>query len=245
MGATEVRGMEEDRKIELLTAGYRTWHLANLTMFALLFTTGLLFVALPWTSWLAYAVGTPLATLSGLDPETYAVTAGVQLLRTLHRLLGLIWGGVIIAYFLYLLLSGRIVIYRALMKPLGVQLREAFYVAKVYTVGGEIPEDVRKHMHRHNVLAVYANSLLVLGFVMLGISGVSLMLLSHSEVELHRLMIVLHNLGFYTIMLFVMSHIFASLHPRNFWLASAMFGNGMVSEKHAREDMPAYFAEKK
>lgn len=179
------------------------------------------------------------------NPETYAVTAGVQLLRILHRFFGLIWGGVIIAYFLYLLLSGRIVIHKALMKPLGVQLREAFYVAKVYTVGGEIPEDVRRHMHRYNVLAVYTNALLVIGFVLLGISGVSIMLLSPSEVELHRIMIVLHNLGTYVITLFAMGHVFATLHPRNFWLASAMFGNGMVSEKHAREDMPAYFAEKK
>ncbi|MCX8196596.1 MAG: hypothetical protein N3F67_05960, partial [Acidilobaceae archaeon] len=108
----------------------------------------------------------------------------------------------------------------------------------------EIPEDVKKHMHRHNVLAVYANAFLVIGFVLLGISGVSIMFFTPAG-ELHRLMIVLHNIGFYVIMLFVMSHIFATLHPRNFWLASAMFGNGMVSEKRAREDMPAYFNERK
>lgn len=234
----------EEKKIELLSAGYRTWHLANLIMFSLLLVTGLSLIALPWLSWLAYAVGTPLATLSGLDPDAYAVTAGVQLFRTLHRLFGPIWGAVTIAYFLYLLLSNRIVIHRALLKPIGVQLREAFYVAKAYSIGGEIPEDVRRHMHRHNVLAVYANAFLVIGFVLLGISGISIMFFTPAG-DLHRLMIVIHNIGFYSIMLFVLSHIFASLHPRNFWLASAMFGNGMVSEKHAREDMPAYFNEKK
>jgi formate dehydrogenase subunit gamma len=50
----------------------------------------------------------------------------------LHRLVGPLWGFIIVVYVAYLLVSGRLETLRVLRKPVGQQLREALAMAWFY-----------------------------------------------------------------------------------------------------------------
>ncbi len=231
--------MSEREELEVISVGYRLAHWLNLILFLTLFLTGLVLLEIEVAAHPVYPLGAPIATLLGLDPGTGAVTAGVQIARMIHRLAGPLWGAIVVTYILYLLVSGKLETLRVLRKPVGEQLREVLAIASHYLLGKQIPEDVKKRLDRHNVLAVYLALLLVLGAILLGVSGVAIVYLNLTPSQ-HRLMLLLHDVGFYLTVIFLIGHVFAVFHPSNVILIKAMFGDGRVPLSWAREHMNAY-----
>lgn len=228
-----------DDKVEIASLSYRITHTLNLIFILILIITGLILLALPWFAWIVYPFGVPLATLAGLNPETGAITAGVQFARLLHRMIGILWGVTIIVYASYVVLTGRVMLFDTLRKPLREQLREATALVKAYVFGSEIPMDIKRGIGRHNVLASYLTLLLIFGVLMVSLSGVAIVYLSLTP-EQHRLMLLIHDIGFYIIMIFLVGHLFAVFHPKNVILLNAMFGDGKVPLEWAKDEMPAY-----
>jgi len=226
-------------EVEVASVGYRLVHWLNLIFFLALLLTGLVLLEIEVFAYPVYPIGVPIATLLGLDPNTGAVTAGVQIARLIHRLVGPIWGALLVAYTAYILVSGRYELLRTFAKPLGQQVREAYALLAHYLLGREIPEDVRRGMGRHNVLAAYLAMLLVVGVILVGASGMAIVYLNLTPSQ-HRLMLLLHDIGFYLTVLFLIGHVFAVFHPSNTPLLKAMFGDGKVSLEWAREHMHAY-----
>jgi formate dehydrogenase subunit gamma len=231
--------MAERDELEVASVGYRLTHWLNLILFLTLLITGLVLLEIEVFAYIVYPLGAPIATLLGLDPGTGAVTAGVQIARMLHRLAGPLWGFIIVVYVAYLLVSGRLETLRVLRKPVGQQLREASTLLSHYLLGRELPEDVRKGLDRHNVLAVYLALLLAIGVVLVGFSGLAIAYLDLTPSQ-HRLMLLLHDIGFYLTVIFLIGHVFAVFHPSNVILLKAMFGDGRVPLSWAREHMNAY-----
>jgi len=56
----------------------------------------------------------------------------------------------------------------------------------------------------------------------------------------HRVMIPLHDTGFYLSILFTLAHVFAITHHANLPILKAMFTNGRVALRWAEEHMPRY-----
>jgi formate dehydrogenase subunit gamma len=231
--------MAERDELEVVSVGYRLAHWLNLILFLTLLITGLVLLEIEVFAYIVYPLGAPIATLLGLDPGTGAVTAGVQIARMLHRLAGLLWGFIIVVYVAYLLVSGRLETLRVLRKPVGQQLREASAILSHYLLGKEIPEDVKKGLDRHNVLAVYLTLLLAIGVVLVGFSGLAIAYLDLTPSQ-YRLMLLLHDIGFYLTVIYLIGHVFAVFHPSNVILLKAMFGDGRVPLSWAREHMNAY-----
>ena len=231
--------MAEREELEIISVGYRLAHWLNLILFSTLLITGLVLLEIEVLAYIVYPIGAPIATLLGLDPGTGAVTAGVQIARMLHRLVGPLWGFIIVVYVAYLLVSGRLETLRVLRKPVGQQLREALAILYHYLLGREIPEDVKKGLDRHNVLAVYITLLLAIGVVLIGLSGLAIQYLDLTPSQ-YGLMLLLHDIGFYITIIYLIGHVFASFHPSNVILIKAMFGDGRVPLSWAREHMNAY-----
>ncbi|MEZ0248102.1 MAG: cytochrome b/b6 domain-containing protein, partial [Thermoproteus sp.] len=168
--------------------------------------TGSLLLFPELMSWLSYAVGVPLAAAMGVSNP---VSIGEELARTSHRFLGVIYGLFLIVYAIYLLAFRRIRAFDALKKPLGKQIREASALLRHYTTGEPLPDDVASELERHNVLVAYMVIILVLGLVLLSISGV---LLAYSDalsltIGQYRILLLLHDLGFYLSLIFVFLHL--------------------------------------
>jgi formate dehydrogenase subunit gamma len=231
--------MAERDELEIASVGYRLAHWLNLILFLTLLITGLVLLEIEVFAYIVYPLGAPIATLLGLDPGTGAVTAGVQIARMLHRMAGLLWGFIIVVYVAYLLVSGRLEMLRVLRKPVGQQLREASAILSHYLLGRELPEDVRKGLDRHNVLTAYLALLLAIGVVLVGFSGLAMAYLDLTPSQ-YRLMLLLHDIGFYLTVIFLIGHVFAVFHPSNVILLKAMFGDGRVPLSWAREHMNAY-----
>ncbi|MEM0496929.1 MAG: cytochrome b/b6 domain-containing protein, partial [Acidilobaceae archaeon] len=105
--------------------------------------------------------------------------------------------------------------------------------------GSEIPMDIKRGIGRHNVLASYLTLLLIFGVLMVSLSGVAMVYLSLTP-DQYRLMLLIHDIGFYIIMIFLVGHLFAVFHPKNVILLNAMFGDGKVPLEWAKDEMPAY-----
>lgn len=231
--------MGERAEVEVASVGYRLVHWLNLIFFLTLLLTGLVLLEIEVFAYLVYPFGVPLASLLGLDASTGPITAGVQVSRFIHRLAGLIWGVLVTTYALYVIVSGKLEIVRALRKPLRQQAREAVALLNHYILGRELPDDVRRGLDRHNVLAAYLTVLLVVGVILVGSSGL-VMAYGNLTPAQHRLMLLLHDLGFYLTVIFLIGHVFAAFHPTNTPLLKAMFADGRVSLEWAKEHMPAY-----
>ncbi|MEL9991221.1 MAG: cytochrome b/b6 domain-containing protein [Thermoproteus sp.] len=233
--------VKSEEEIEVASIGYKIAHTLNLVLFTLMAITGsmLLFPAL--MSWLSYAVGVPLAAAMGVSNP---VTIGEELARTSHRFLGEIYGLFLIVYAIYLLAFRRIRMFDALKKPFSKQMREASALLRHYTTGEPLPDDVANELERHNVLVAYMTILLVIGLVLLSISGV---FLAYSNalgltIDQYRIFLLLHDIGFYLSLIFVFLHLFASLHPANRPLLVAMFGYGKVPVEWAKKNMAKYLS---
>ncbi len=226
-------------RAEVISVGYRIAHTLNLVLFVLLAITGAVIFSIELFGWLAFAMGAPLATLVGVsDP----ITGGAQFARALHRLLGHIWGALLIVYLINLVAFGKVRTFDALKRPISIQMREAKALIAHYMAGKPLPEDVRDSMERHNVLVAYLSILLIASFLLLSVSGLAIVYkdafgLTVADVQL---MWLLHDLGFALSLLFVFLHLFATLHPANRPLLNAMFGDGTVPLKWARDHMGAY-----
>ena len=231
--------MAEREELEVASVGYRLAHWLNLILFLALLITGLVLLEIEVFSFIIYPLGAPVATLLSLDPGTGYVTAGVQIARLIHRLAGPLWGFIIVVYVSYLLVSGKLEILRVLRKPVGQQLREAVAILNHYLLGRELPGDVKKGLDRHNILATYLTLLLALGVLLVGLSGIAMVYLNLTPSQ-HRLMLLLHDIGFYLTVIFLIGHVFAVFHPSNVVLLKAMFGDGKVPLSWAREHMSAY-----
>ncbi|HID04341.1 MAG TPA: cytochrome b/b6 domain-containing protein, partial [Aigarchaeota archaeon] len=85
--------MAERERIEVISSSYRFTHTLNLFLYTMLIITGLMLFSIDLTAWLAYSVGSPLAT--GI-PTTEPIAQGVQWARAWHRFLGHVWGALII-----------------------------------------------------------------------------------------------------------------------------------------------------
>lgn len=231
--------MEEEKKIEIISADERLVHMLNLVFFTLLVLTGLPLLSIELFGWIVYPIGVPLATFLGLDPDTGAITAGVQAARAIHRFIGPLWGALLIIYGIYLVVARKITVFNALRKPIRLQIREAIAVMNRYVFGKPLPKDVEENMDRHNVLVSYAAIMLVIAVILLGGSGAAMIYLDLTP-DQYRLMLLAHDIGFYLSILFVLAHVFASTHPANIPLLKAMFADGMVPLKWAEEHMPLY-----
>lgn len=231
--------INNEKEIEVASLGYRLAHGLNLVLITLLAITGSMLLFPELMSWMSYAVGAPLAALLG---SPYPVSVGEELARSSHRFLGEIWGVLLIVYAVYLLAFRRIHVFDALRKPLSQQIREAKALANHYVFGKPLPEDVAKSLERHNVLAAYITIVLVVGIVLLSISGV-LLVYSNAlglSVAVFRDLLMLHDIGFYLVLLFIFFHLFAVLHPASRPLLNAMFGYGKVALEWAQRHMPNY-----
>ncbi len=231
--------VNNEKEIEIASPGYRLAHGLNLVLITLLAITGAMLLFPELMSWLSYAVGAPLAAFLG---SPYPTSVGEELARASHRFLGEIWGLFLIVYVIYLLAFRRIHVFDALRKPLGQQIREAKALANHYVFGKPLPDDVAKNLDRHNVLVAYMAIVLVVGIVLLSISGVLMVYSNYLGLSetVFRYMLLLHDLGFYLVLLFIFLHLFASLHPANRPLLSAMFGYGKVALEWAQKHMPNY-----
>jgi formate dehydrogenase subunit gamma len=225
-------------KLEIVSTGYRTAHNWNLILFTLLALTGGVLFSIEVMGWLAYVVGTPFSALLGTDP----VTAGVQLLRSGHWFIGFVWGVLLIVYAIYLLLFGRIEVFKPLSKPLSQQIKEMRAVASQYVLGKPLPPEVAQSLDRHNVLVSYVTIVLIIAVTLLSISGVALAFkvplgLSPSTINL---MVLLHDVGFVLGLLFVALHLFAVLHPANRPILMAAFGDGKADLDWLKAHMPRF-----
>jgi formate dehydrogenase subunit gamma len=204
----------------------------------LLALTGGVLFSIEVMGWLAYVVGTPFSALLGTDP----VTAGVQLLRSGHWFIGFVWGVLLIVYAIYLLLFGRIEVFKPLSKPLSQQIKEMRAVASQYVLGKPLPPEVAQSLDRHNVLVSYVTIVLIIAVTLLSISGVALAFkvplgLSPSTINL---MVLLHDVGFVLGLLFVALHLFAVLHPANRPILMAAFGDGKADLDWLKAHMPRF-----
>ena len=227
-------------EVEVMDLGYRVAHLLNLIFFLSLIASGLMLFASDALSWFALAIGQPLSTLQGVESDP--VVTGVQWARTWHRIVGITWGAFLVIYAVYYLaFNRRWDVLRALAKGLGEQAREAAALARHYLTGAPLPPDVRARLGRHNVLVGYLFILLVVSVVLLSVSGVALVYREQLGLTLEqaRLMYLLHDIGFALALVFVLLHLYATLHPANRPLLRAVFFHGRVPEGWAREHMPA------
>ncbi|MGC9107427.1 MAG: cytochrome b/b6 domain-containing protein [Infirmifilum sp.] len=226
------------KRVKIISNSYRIAHTHNLHFITFQSITGVTLMAIEYFSWLAYIVGLPFAPYMNTDP----VTAGVQVFRVLHRIFGIAWGGLIIIYGCYLFCSGNLRVIDALKKPIGQQIQEANALAGLYLFGKPLPSDVKERLERHNVFVAYLALLLAIGFALLALSGVGLMLrfaLGLSD-QTAALLLFLHDLGFGITVLFVLLHVFASLHPANRPLLEAMFGDGYAPFEWLKDHMQAF-----
>ena len=229
----------EKEEVEVASMGYRISHQINLVLITLLAITGSMLLFPGLMSWLSYAVGAPLAAFLG---SPYPVSVGEELARTSHRFLADVWGVFLIVYAIYLLVFRRIHVFDALRKPLGDQIREARALADHYILGKPLPDDVASSLERHNVLVAYMTVVLVVGIVLLSASGVLMVYSTYLGLTegSYRLLLLLHDLGFYLALLFIFAHLFAVLHPSNRPLLVAMFSYGRIPLEWARRHMPRY-----
>lgn len=238
--------MSEGR-IKLMDLGYRVAHLVNLIFFVSLIASGSMVFLSDLASWFALAIGEPLSTLQGVESDP--VVVGIQWARTWHRIVGFAWGAFLVIYGLYYVLFDRkFHIFKALMKGLRDQFREAAALVRHYIFGQPIPEDVSSKMGRHNVLVGWLFILLLVSVALLSISGVALVYREKLGLTLSdvRLMYALHDLGFVLSLVFLFLHVYASLHPSNRPLLRAMFfhtSEGEVPEDWARKHMGAILRE--
>ncbi|MEM0340078.1 MAG: cytochrome b/b6 domain-containing protein [Acidilobaceae archaeon] len=237
--------MKHVETIELMSFHYRLFHTLNLVLFLTLAFTGVLIMYTDDYTFLQILVkplGEPLASLQGLDPEIYAVSTSLALMRLIHRLIAVIWGVVIIFYILFLLVTRNIRVFDGLLRSPSVVLEEAKAVLLHYTIGKPIPEEVEVKMERHNVMVGMAVILLIIGAGLLMISGTLMVFSGYLGItsDQYRVLLMLHDIGFYLSMLFLVGHLFAVLHPSNLPLLVAMFGDGRVSIEYAKKHMHAY-----
>lgn len=231
--------MASQGEVEVLGFGTRIAHTLNLVLYTLLVLTGVALLSIETFAWLIYPMGVPLAPLLGLDVGTGAITAGAEVARAIHRFLGPIWGILLVVYGIYMVASRRVRVFDPLRKPLRQQIREAAALASHYALGRPMPKDVEESLDRHNVLVAYLTVVLVAAFVLAGASGAAMVYLPMSQ-DQYRLMLLLHDLGFYLSVLFTLFHIFAVTHPANLPLLRAMFSGGTVPLEWARRHMPLY-----
>lgn len=228
---------------ELMSVHYRAFHMINLVLFAGLAISGLL---ISYTDdyeilqTLVKPLGAPVATLQGLNPEEHAVSSGLLAVRLIHRFVAVLWGAAILGYLVVLFATGNIRVFEPLRRSPSEIYAEAKAVLLRYTIGKPIPKEVEERMWRHNVLVSLAVIVLAIGAALISISGSAIVLLPLSP-EQHRLMLTLHNVGFYLTVIFLAAHWFASLHPANIPLLKAMFGDGRVTVELAEHHMKAYF----
>lgn len=230
----------EGEEVEVMDLGYRVAHLVNLIFFISLIVSGLMLFASDALSWFALAIGEPLSTLQGVESDP--VVTGVQWARTWHRIVGIAWGAFLVIYGIYYIaFNRRWDVLKALAKGVGEQAREAVALARHYLAGAPLPPDVRARLGRHNVFVGYLFILLVVSVVLLSISGVALVYREQLGLTLEqaRVMYLLHDIGFTLAILFVLLHLYATLHPSNRPLLRAVFFNGKVPKRWAREHMPA------
>ncbi|MEM0438999.1 MAG: cytochrome b/b6 domain-containing protein [Sulfolobales archaeon] len=230
---------EKKDEIEILSMGARISHTLNLVFFTLLVLTGIVLLSIETFAWIIYPIGAPLAPLLGLSQDTGAITVGAQVARAIHRFIGPLWGALLIAYGIYLIAAKKIRVFDPLRKPIRQQIREAVALTNHYAFGKPLPKDIEENLDRHNVLVSYLTIVLVIAFIMVGGSGAAIIYLNLTP-EQHRIMLLIHDIGFYLSVLFTLAHIFATTHPANIPLLKAMFTNGMVPIEWAEKHMPLY-----
>jgi formate dehydrogenase subunit gamma len=230
---------KEQEEVEVASVGYRVAHAVNLGLITFLAITGLMLLFPNLMDWLTYAVGVPIASYLGTPSP---ISAGAAFAMSAHVFVGELWGLFLIVYVIYLLAFRRIRVFDALRKPLSQQWREAKALFHHYTLGRPIPKDVAESLDRHNVLVAYTVIILVVGIILLSISGVLMAyryILNLGPGEF-GLLLLLHDVGFYLVLIFIYLHLFASLHSTNRPLLLAMFGVGKVPLRWAEENMPRY-----
>lgn len=234
--------LESVKEIEVVSIGYKIAHHLNIVLYTILAVTGSILLFPDLMAALTYAIGAPLASALGLPP----VTVGAELARTSHRFLGFVWGALLIVYGLHLVIFRKVTVFAPLKKPLSQQIKEAKAIVAHYIAGRPLPKDVEAGLHRHNVLVFYLTILLVAGLALLAVTGVLLvyapvLALSPSAVAL---LLLLHDVGFYLSLLFLLGHLFASTHISNRPLLEAMFGSGKVPIWWAKRHMARYLHER-
>jgi len=229
----------EEKEIEILSMGARIAHTLQLIFFTLLVLTGLVLLSIELFAWIVYPIGVPLAPMVGLSQETGAVTVGVEVARAIHRFTGPLWGALLIVYGIYLVITRKILVFEPLKKPIKQQIREAIALLNYYALGKPLPKDVEEDLERHNVLVSYLAIVLIIAVILVGGSGAAMIYLNLTP-DQHRIMLLLHDIGFYLSILFTLAHIFAFTHPANIPILKAMFTDGRVALKWAEKHMPRY-----
>ena len=158
---------------------------------------------------------------------------------SLHIETGLLWGGILVAYGVYLLAIRKIRLFDGFLKPVSEQVEEAKAVIRNYIAGSEFPTSVRRGMSRYNTLASYVTTVLVLAFALLPISGVLLIFLK-SGTGAYNSMRSIHNVGVAFTIFFLILHLFATASKENRPLLRAVFTNGKVSLTWAKDHIQKF-----
>jgi len=224
-------------EVEVASISYRIAHALVAVLITLQVVSGLnprLFDGL------AYAVGEPLAAALGLPPPSVLSEPG----RVIHMFFGASLGLFGAVYGAYLLAFRRVRVFDALRKPIDQQIREASAFIKHYLLGKPLPEDVTKNLERHNVLVAYLTIVLLIGLAISFTTGALMAYgnalgLSQSDI---RLLGGIHEWGLRIALVFIVPHLFATLHPSNRPLLVAMFGRGKVPLEWAQKRMPRFLS---
>lgn len=156
-----------------------------------------------------------------------------------HIDFGLLWGGVLIAYSLYLVVRHRVRMFDALKSPVTSQIKDGFAILQHYTLGTPFPSETEQRMGRYNILATYASLVLVLSFIPLTVGGVWMIFLQRGT-AMYETMKLLHLMGVGLIALFFLVHLFAVIQAEHRPLLKAVFTSGKVSLEWARKHLGEY-----
>lgn len=210
-----------DREVEVASLSYRIVHIVVAILLVALITTGLIVGETQGRKGIHRGGGNLVAFPPG----------------GLHTALGVALFATAAGYTAFLAVARRIRIFDGIRRPISRQVSEAIGVIRHYITGAPLPDEIE----RHNVLASYL-TLFLAGALSAQLASGAVMAFGRGVFSRDVLRIAgeVHEVGWILILVFVVFHIFAVLHPSNRPLLKAMFGNGRVPIDWARRHMPGY-----
>lgn len=223
-----------DREVEVASLSYRIVHVIVAILLVTLITTGLMGGEIDENNEIKN-IGES-GEIEGIEEGNSAINVVVPL-GGLHTALGMSLFATAAGYTAFLTATGRIRTFDGIRRPISRQVSEAIGVIRHYITGAPLPDEIE----RHNVLASYLTLFLAGALSVQLVSGAVMAfgrgVLPEGVLEIAE---EVHEVGWILILVFVVFHLFAVLHPSNRPLLKAMFGNGRVPIDWARRHMPGY-----
>ena len=228
--------MSNNKEIQLFT-NIQMWYHKHIVHFIIfLILTGLPFVS-PYFHWIAYAVGVPIATVSG---SSEVMTLGLQVCRIVHRIVAGLWILTTIPMlFVMLPKIGKwdITPHRREGQGWIDYIKEGLADTKRVYIDWQYP----KFMGKYNLFQILAAWTVIFVCILMVASGIILWFRTEFSPELVAFVRVAHFAGFVVMILFLIIHIYFAVHPVNRAGFKAMFRTGTDSESHASKKHPGLF----